>query len=136
MLLFTYGTLRLYDYNYHYLEKYSKHLEMCKTKDKYIMISQQYQYFPFLITPEMWPEMAHHATPITGDLYEVTEEGIARCDQMEGHPDWYCRTPILVETSQGVKEVYAYLLTKEALEIERVGATVLSGGDWMLREQE
>jgi gamma-glutamylcyclotransferase (GGCT)/AIG2-like uncharacterized protein YtfP len=134
MKLFTYGTLRLHESN-SLLERYGTHQETCHTKDEYIMISQEYLYFPFLVSPSMWPEMAQHMTRIVGDLYDVTEEGIAQCDTMEGHPEWYCRAPILVETSHGEQEVFAYLLTKESLEVERVGAKVISCGDWARREE-
>lgn len=135
MKLFVYGTLRLQEENNNLLTRHGSFLETCKTADPYIMITQQYTYFPFLIPPTLWPEESHHSTSITGDVYEVTEEGIWRCDQMEGHPDWYRRTRIRVQTSQGEQEVWAYLLTKDALIVERLGARVIPSGDWAQREE-
>lgn len=32
--------------------------------------------------------------PIKGEVWEVDDNHIARCDRLEGHPDWYCRNTI------------------------------------------
>ena len=136
MKLVVYGTLRLQEENNNLLTRHGAFIETCQTVNAYIMITQQYTYFPFLIQPSLWPEEGHHSTRIMGDLYDVTEEGIWQCDQMVGHPDWYCRTRILVQTSEGEQEVWAYLLTKDALVVERVGAKVIPSGDWTQREDD
>ena len=133
MKLFTYGTLRIDEANSELLNQYGTLQETCKTKEKYIMFTQEYLYFPFLIPASLWPQMAHHATYITGDLYDVNDEGIQRCDTMEGHPDWYCRTPICVQTSRGEQEVWAYLLTEEGFRSERDCIVILPSGDWKQR---
>ena len=37
-------------------------------------------------------------TVIQGELWDITcAETLRRLDQLEGHPDWYTRTPITVE---------------------------------------
>jgi gamma-glutamylaminecyclotransferase len=37
---------------------------------------------------------------VKGDLYRVTDVGLAACDRLEGHPDFYERTPIKVQLWQ------------------------------------
>lgn len=135
MKLFVYGTLRFQEENNNILTQHGTFLQTYRTTDNYIMITQPYTYFPFLISPSLWPEEAHHAVSIIGDVYEVTNEGILLCDQMEGHPDWYCRTLIRIQTTQGEQEVWAYLLTKDALIVERLGAKIIPSGDWTQREE-
>lgn len=43
---------------------------------------------------------------ITGEVYEVTEEMLARCDGIEGYPDMYTRDRI--ETPWGRAWIYIY----------------------------
>jgi gamma-glutamylcyclotransferase (GGCT)/AIG2-like uncharacterized protein YtfP len=135
MKLFTYGTLRQEESNSGLLDEYGTFQETCRTKDKYILFTQEYMYFPFLIPVSFWPQMAHHAIHVTGDLYEVNEEGVQRCDTMEGHPDWYQRIPILVQTSRGEEEAWVYILTEEGFRTERNCTVILPSGDWKRREE-
>jgi gamma-glutamylcyclotransferase (GGCT)/AIG2-like uncharacterized protein YtfP len=131
MKLFAYGTLRQSESNHNILINHATYQETCKTTEKYIMFTQKQRYFPFIIPVSFWPEMAHYATHITGDLYDVTEEGIQSCDEIEGHPDWYCRTPIFLETSEGEQQSFAYLLTEHGFMTERNDITILPSGDWI-----
>jgi len=56
---------------------------------------------------------------ITGELYEVDEEGLQRLDYLEGHPNFYKRIQ--------VDGVWVYFLNREH-DINRY--TVIDSGDW------
>ena len=40
--------------------------------------------------PAIW-EVGEAGNFVRGELYEVSEEQLARCDNLEGHPHMYCR---------------------------------------------
>uniref|UniRef100_A0A6C0DWC5 Gamma-glutamylcyclotransferase AIG2-like domain-containing protein n=1 Tax=viral metagenome TaxID=1070528 RepID=A0A6C0DWC5_9ZZZZ len=129
--IFTYGTLRVDEPNSKVLEFNSKFQETCISIDKYIMVTQTSKSFPFIFPLEFWPEMADKAVNIVGDLYNVNELGIKRCDKLEGHPTWYERTKIKVKNITGrLFEVEAYLLTKESFEQLNKDDIVILNGDW------
>lgn len=46
----------------------------------------------------------HGDTDVHGEIFDVTDEQLARCDQLEGHPRWYLRQK--VETSAGPAWIY------------------------------
>lgn len=52
-------------------------------------------------------------TAIKGEVFLVTSiETLNNLDRLEGHPSWYCRTPITVQTPDGGElsvETYIYL---------------------------
>lgn len=129
--LFTYGTLRVDEPNSKVLEYNSKFQETCISVDKYIMVTQTSKSFPFIFQLEFWPEMADKAVNIVGDLYNVNELGIKRCDKLEGHPTWYVRTKIEVKNITGrLFEVEAYILTQEGFEHLKKDDIVFLNGDW------
>lgn len=67
-------------------------------------------------------------TPISGELYEVTDDTMMeRLDRLEGHPGFYCRTPIRVrlDGSDDYIDAEAYLLPPSWL--ERNTRTISSG---------
>ncbi len=39
-------------------------------------------------------------THIFGEVWEVSPEALVMLDKLEGHPDWYVRTPIKVSYNQ------------------------------------
>lgn len=132
--LFTYGTLRVDEPNSQILKYHCKVPETCKTVDKFILFTQSCKAFPFMIPVSFWPEMSNYATQIVGDVYTITNVGLARCDKLEGHPDWYERTVIQIETFSGIQEAFAYILTKDAFEKEKeYDYHILETGDWKLR---
>ena len=50
-------------------------------------------------------------TPIHGEIFEVSDEVLARLDRLEGHPTWYERQPITVTLTDGTTaEVEGYVL--------------------------
>jgi gamma-glutamylcyclotransferase (GGCT)/AIG2-like uncharacterized protein YtfP len=129
--LFTYGTLRVDEPNSVILNYHSDFHETCKTVNKYIMITQNSKSFPFIFPVDFWPEKDNYAVNIIGDVYNIDNIGIARCDKLEGHPIWYKRTTILVKNPKNdIYEVQAYLLTKEAFNELNKNKVVFLGGDW------
>lgn len=39
--------------------------------------------------------------PVSGELWDVEDHHIERCDRLEGHPNWYIRKEIDVSVSDG-----------------------------------
>jgi gamma-glutamylcyclotransferase (GGCT)/AIG2-like uncharacterized protein YtfP len=102
-LLFTYGTLRVGQYNASLISDTGSYIETVKSVKLFIMVTNDINSFPFLIDPEHWPEMRHMAVQIIGDIYTVNPKGISRCDHLEGHPTWYCRNTIDVINNENVE---------------------------------
>jgi gamma-glutamylaminecyclotransferase len=65
---------------------------------------------------------------VSGEVCEVTPEVLHVLDELEGHPDWYERTPIHVDDGRRVEE---YLMTAEQAQ----GARVISSGNWRKRTE-
>ncbi len=42
--------------------------------------------------------------PVKGEVFEVDKATLHCCDQLEGHPNWYVRTPITVLMDNGETE--------------------------------
>lgn len=95
--VFTYGTLKK-GFGNHYLLKDSSFLGEVKTLPEFTMISLG--GFPGILT-------GGH-TSISGEVYEVNTETLAKLDRLEGHPTWYRRTPITLLNDEKV-ETYIYL---------------------------
>lgn len=60
---------------------------------------------------------------VSGELYEVTPAVLARLDLLEGHPNFYCRTPIRLEDGTTAE---AYLLPPEDVR----GRRRIMSGSW------
>jgi gamma-glutamylcyclotransferase (GGCT)/AIG2-like uncharacterized protein YtfP len=65
----------------------------------------------------------HGDTDIAGEIFEVDEATLHRCDQLEGHPDWYLRQKI--ETSSGPAWVY----TQDA-DQQLSNLPIVKSGEW------
>jgi gamma-glutamylcyclotransferase (GGCT)/AIG2-like uncharacterized protein YtfP len=131
-LLFTYGTLRVGQYNAPLIQDTGIYKETVKTAKAFIMVTSSLDSFPYLIDPEHWPEMRDMAVQITGDIYSVNSKGISMCDYLEGHPTWYCRTNIDVINNNNVKyTAQAYILTQVSFNsLIRTSLKILKG-DWI-----
>lgn len=46
--------------------------------------------------------------PVMGELWDVEDHHIQRCDRLEGHPDWYIRREIQVRVEYG-REISAFI---------------------------
>jgi len=131
-LLFTYGTLRVGQYNAPLIQDTGIYKETVKTAKAFIMVTSSLDSFPYLIDPEHWPEMRDMAVQITGDIYSVNSKGISMCDYLEGHPTWYCRTNIDVINNNNVKyTAQVYILTQVSFNsLIRTSLKILKG-DWI-----
>ena len=95
------------------------------------MITQTRKSFPYIFPVSFWPEMSDRAVNIVGDLYNVSDTGVKRCDKLEDHPTWYERTTIKVKNISGEEfEVEAYILTKNSFDIVNRDKNIILNGDW------
>lgn len=88
--IMVYGTLKKGHGN-NYLLRSAKFIGQCETVDKFVLMD--FGGFPGLFPAQKGFE----PTKVEGELWEVNDATLARCDQLEGHPDWYRRTPIRVQ---------------------------------------
>ena len=96
MLIFVYGTLRKDQGNHWHLEN-AEFKGEGRTHPNFFFVSMGGY-------PAMFPG---GTTAVKGELYEATPEMVRSMDNLEGHPDYYRRTPIVLE--DGV-ECSSYLL--------------------------
>ncbi len=68
--------------------------------------------------------VAGGSTAIKGELYEVDGATLADLDRLEGHPEFYRRRTILLDTGE---RVAAYIYPRRPR-----GCPVIPGGDWRL----
>ena len=96
------------------------------------MLTQTSKSYPFIIPPEFWPEQAHNATHIVGDVFQINKEQQECCDRLEGHPTWYERTPIAFHISNAMIPAEVYILTESAFkEMDLSKCVVIPSGDWL-----
>ena len=88
MLIFVYGTLKRGKHNHRYLAG-QKYLGDAHTGPLYSLLVSG---LPFLVKRE--------GTGCTGELWEVDERCLANLDRLEGHPNFYTRTPIVVRNTK------------------------------------
>lgn len=112
--IFVYGTLRKDQSNHHLLAG-AEFLSYGRTPAKYRLVSMG-----------GYPAMLHDGEiSVYGEIYSATPEMVKRMDHLEGHPDYYRRTPIVL--ADGV-EVEAYICQDEG---SAGGRPAISSGDWV-----
>ena len=130
--LFTYGTLRIRQPNHHLVKDAPLVHQACRTVHKFLMLTQLSKSYPFIIPPEYWPEQAHNATHIVGDVFHITKEQQGFCDRLEGHPTCYQRTQISFHVSNAIIPAEAYILTESAFkEMDLTRIVLIKSGDWL-----
>lgn len=72
------------------------------------------------------------AAAVHGELWQVTPGTLEQLDRIEGHPSFYCRVEINVETRDGRRLAWAYLLPAR----EVAGCPRIPGGDWVKHRAE
>lgn len=80
------------------------------------------------ITGGAFPAMVSTNQPyqVVGEVYDVDDKMIAHLDRVEGHPNFYCRTEILLEDGESV---FAYLLDQHR-EAYCSDNNLVVDGDW------
>jgi len=89
-LIFVYGTLRTGFGNNRMLED-SKLIDVARTMEEYAMYDGGVPYVSY----------GEKVSQIYGELYEVDERTLLAIDMLEGHPVFYNRKKIFVETLKG-----------------------------------
>ena len=98
--IMVYGSLKRGFGNHRLLET-SKFMGNATTEPSFVMISLG--GFPGIVRGG--------ETPISGEIFEVSDEVLARLDRLEGHPTWYERQDITVTLTDGsTTEVEGYVL--------------------------
>jgi len=82
--LFVYGTLKRGYYNWERILKDRSQLVGEATSTDAAFAMYDAESFPILAAD---PD----GDRVIGDVFEVDDEVLARCDSLEGHPHWYCR---------------------------------------------
>jgi gamma-glutamylcyclotransferase (GGCT)/AIG2-like uncharacterized protein YtfP len=113
MLIFVYGTLRRGEPNHRCLEG-ARFVREARTLPLYRLIDLGG-------CPALKP---HGTTAVVGEIWDLDDRVLARCDRLEGHPDLYLRTPIAVEGG-GEVESYVFPSTR------RPSAREITSGDWV-----
>jgi gamma-glutamylcyclotransferase (GGCT)/AIG2-like uncharacterized protein YtfP len=101
MKLFVYGTLMRNHGNHRLLEG-AKFLGVAYSHKSYALANGG---FPIAYTKGggVFPLL-----PIKGEVFEVEDHHITRCDRLEGHPDWYRRVEIKATVNEEEVNTFVY----------------------------
>lgn len=121
-IVFVYGTLRKGQGNSHLLDR-SKFLGRAKTKEKFALYTKG---IPFLSRMKA-------VSQALGEVYAVDDATLERLDQLENHPNWYCReeAEILLEENGKVMTAWIYFCDVEEGRME-----LIASGDFLRRRSE
>jgi gamma-glutamylaminecyclotransferase len=114
-MLFVYGTLKRGHRLHAYLEM-ARFVGEASTGPGYALY--RIEWFPAMVAD---PE----AAGVSGELYEVDDELLARLDEVESAPYVFRRAPITLQTSDGMSEVEAYLYQRPVARLTRI-----ESGSW------
>lgn len=71
-------------------------------------------------------------TSLRGEVMAVTAQQLASIDQLEGHPDWYCREEVRVTLQNGQRvQAWMYLMPSDT----HLDAEIIASGDWASHQQ-
>lgn len=109
--IFVYGTLKK-GFSNHWLLEDQEFIGKAETTLDYVMLGQG---IPYVYESDKayrgdvgYPLELVKGSKIKGELYKVSDEALARIDQLEGHPRWYCRKQINVRVDIGNKHLSCY----------------------------
>jgi len=100
MKLMVYGTLQQGYWNNRLLAG-ARFIGQAVTNKEYVLFDCG---FPMAVTAPT----KYKPLPIIGEVYEVTQEQLERCDRLEGHPNWYKRELISARLGDRDEEVFIY----------------------------
>ena len=69
---------------------------------------------------------------VSGELFELTPEGLEICDEIESHPEFFTRTEVTVWTSDGTGHTAWVYWAPTAL---RESGEPIESGDWFDRDR-
>ena len=133
MLIFVYGSLRKGFHNDIYL-KDAEFIGNFQTLEKFYMYSYKSYPFPYILRKKL-EKCTSEPIQIQGEVYKINESILKRLDVLEGHPDFYKRQEIEVESNTEKLIVESYILENDKIldEINDGIETLfvlISGGDW------
>lgn len=112
--VFVYGTLLAGEFNHRVLAG-ARFVCEARTQPEFCMYSLG-----------GFPAVTAGSAVIVGELYDVDADVLARLDQLEGHPRFYQRTPIVLDDGSSAE---TYLMRAERL----AGRAVIESGSWRER---
>lgn len=117
--VFVYGTLRRGGHNHERYLRAARHVTEARTTPSYTMVSLGG-------CPGIFDGGRTH---VIGEIYAVSAQQLEALDRLEGHPRFYYREPIALETVLGpeVDEVQAYFLPAERYRDRQV----IESGNWL-----
>jgi gamma-glutamylaminecyclotransferase len=114
LLLFVYGTLMVGEPNHRYLAA-AKLVGRAMTVPGFELLDLG--HFPAMVP-------ARDAACVWGEIFEVDAATLARCDKLEGHPNFYRRTPIALSVGRQ-RRAETYLFVRR-----QANDLVIGEGDW------
>ena len=128
-LLFTYGTLMQGERNEHLLST-AQYIGKAVTAKDYKLFQINGNFvFPALIEGG--------DVAIKGEVYEVPISALPGMDRMEGHPNFYCRKPIKIDSvvtyhDISEREIIAYFFVDKEMLVREYPE--IKSGDWLKRD--
>lgn len=92
-LIFVYGTLKRGFHNHERFLTMSTFKGAFRTDQPYPLVVMG--SLPFLLAP-----MDGKGFRVAGEVFEVDDRTLTNLDRLEGHPEWYRRTPIKVSNDK------------------------------------
>lgn len=116
VLVFVYGSLMRGMHNHRILIR-SEFVTEAKTRPAFRLVDMG-----------AFPGMVIGDEPVKGEIFRVPLDVLDSLDMLEGHPHFYKRQEIVVESSGGELVAWAYVLPHSSLSRHRGG--LITGGDW------
>ena len=74
-----------------------------------------------------FPAITPGVGTVTVELFEVDDQALTACDHLEGHPNWYARTPATTTTGKACE---IYVMPASKLDGRLGHNTLIASGDW------
>ena len=109
-LLMVYGTLkRPFGNNRLLVTHNASFIGECVTRDPWFWMAGT--GIPFLyLAPRDQRKDNDMLSKAKGELWRVDDAGLAACDRLEGHPNWYKREKVLVEIDGRKAKAWVYIM--------------------------